>query len=79
MGWIPFVKTCKRRLANQWGAGVPPAFPDESQNPKPQNIFDHFKVRLEYTSLLNHLRAGSEQHAQLVQEEIKRHKKQCYV
>jgi hypothetical protein len=40
-----------------------------------KNIFDHFKVRLEYTSLLNHLRAGSEQHAQLVQEEIDRHNK----
>ena len=40
-----------------------------------KNIFDHFKVRLEYTSLLNHLRAGSERHAQLVQEEIDRHNK----
>jgi len=40
-----------------------------------KNIFDHFKVRLEYTSLLNHLRAGSEHHAQLVQDEINRHNK----
>jgi hypothetical protein len=40
-----------------------------------KNIFSHFKVRLEYSNLLNHLRAGSEGHAQLVQEEIERHKK----
>lgn len=40
-----------------------------------KNIFSHFKVRLEYANLLNHLRAGSEGHAQLVQEEIERHKK----
>jgi hypothetical protein len=40
-----------------------------------KNIFDHFKVRLENTSLLNHLRAGSEHHAQLVQDEINRHNK----
>lgn len=40
-----------------------------------KNIFNHFKVRLEYANLLNHLRAGSEGHAQLVQEEIERHKK----
>lgn len=40
-----------------------------------KNIFDHFKVRLEYTTLLNHLRACSERHAQLVQDEIDRHNK----
>ena len=44
-----------------------------------KDIFDHFKVRLEYTNLLNHLRAGSERHAQLVQEEIDRSKKRRYV
>jgi hypothetical protein len=44
-----------------------------------KDIFDHFKVRLEYTSLLNHLRAGSERHAQLVQDEIGRHNKRCTV
>ena len=44
-----------------------------------KNIFDHFKVRLEYTSLLNHLRACSERHAQLVQAEINRHNKRSSV
>lgn len=44
-----------------------------------KNIFDHFKVRLEYSSLLNHLRVDSERHAQLVQEEIERHKKKRHV
>ena len=44
-----------------------------------KNIFSHFKVRLEYVSMLNHLRAGSEQHAQLVQDEINRHNKQHFV
>jgi len=44
-----------------------------------KNIFEHFKVRLEYTTILNQLRAGSEQHAQLVQDEIDRHKKQRHV
>jgi len=40
-----------------------------------KNIFDHFKARLEYTNLLKHLRDGSAQHAQLVQEEIDRYNK----
>ena len=40
-----------------------------------KNIFKYFKVRLEYSSLLNRLRAESEHHAQLVQEEIDRHNK----
>ncbi len=44
-----------------------------------KNIFNHFKVRVEHANLLNHLRAGSEHHAQLVQEEIERHKKKRYV
>lgn len=40
-----------------------------------KNIFKHFKVRLEHSSLLNYLRTSSENHAQLVEEEIKRHNK----
>jgi len=40
-----------------------------------KNIFDHFKVRLEYTTMLKKLREDSEHHAQLVQEEIDRHNK----
>ena len=40
-----------------------------------KNIFNHFKVRLEFVNLLNHLRTSSDQHAQLVQEEIERNKK----
>jgi len=44
-----------------------------------KNIFDHFKVRLEYTTMLKKLRADSEHHAQLVQEEIDRHNKRRFV
>ncbi len=44
-----------------------------------KNIFGHFKVRLEYTGMLHRLRADSERHAQLVQDEINRHKKRRYV
>lgn len=44
-----------------------------------KNIFNHFKVRLEYTNLLNYLRSSSDHHAQLVQEEIERHKKRHHV
>lgn len=44
-----------------------------------KNIFSHFKVRLEYSNLLKYLRSSSEQHAQLVQEEIERHKKKRHV
>jgi hypothetical protein len=40
-----------------------------------KNIFQHFKVRLEETSMLKKLRMDSAHHAQLVQEEIKRHNK----
>ena len=44
-----------------------------------KNIFNHFKVRLEYANLLNYLRESSEHHAQLVQEEIERSKKRHHV
>jgi hypothetical protein len=44
-----------------------------------KDIFDHFKVRLEYTSLLNRLRADSERHVHLVEEAINRSKKRPYL
>ncbi|MBM4310650.1 MAG: hypothetical protein FJ119_06860 [Deltaproteobacteria bacterium] len=40
-----------------------------------KNIFQHFKVRLEYASLLRYLRDSSEEHAKLVQAEIDRSRK----
>ncbi len=40
-----------------------------------KNIFQHFKVRLEYSNLLRYLRDSSEEHAQLVQAEIERSRK----
>jgi hypothetical protein len=43
-----------------------------------KNIFNHFRVRPEYSAMLNYLRSGSEHHVQLVHGEIERSKKKRY-
>jgi rubrerythrin len=40
-----------------------------------KNIFQHFKVRLEFSNLLRYLRDSSEEHAKMVQAEIDRSRK----